>query len=78
MSENENYWKSVALWMGDVIAATASRQVSLKGVGSGEKNRQMRIAAQAADALEGRNCPTPRKLEVILERLRAVPSDATT
>ncbi len=70
--EAEVYWKRVALWMADVLAATAETQVSRSRVGSGEKSRQIRIAQMAADALEGNNCPTVRDEAAVIRRLRSV------
>lgn len=67
-----DYWESVALWMGDILAATAEHQISLKSVGANEKKRQARIATMAADALEGKNRPSPRSASVIVQRLRSV------
>lgn len=74
MDNEATYWKDVACWMADVIAATASHQIGLSRCGAGEKSRQKNIAAMAADALEGRNHPTSRKPEVVIERLRALAS----
>ena len=74
MSEREEaaYWKRVACWMGDVIAATATHQLMLKSTGKGERERQMNIARMAADALEGKNLPTVRSVETVAARLRRV------
>lgn len=72
MDNEAAYWKDVAYWMGDVIAATASHQIGLSRCGVGEKSRHQNIAKMAAEALEGRNHPTSRKPEVVIERLRAL------
>jgi hypothetical protein len=72
--EDIEYWKSVAVWMGDVIAATAEHQIGMKSVGRGEKQRHARLAAMSADALEGHNKPSARNVATIVERLRGVPA----
>lgn len=72
--EDVRYWKAVAIWMADVLAATAAHQMMLKAVGRNEKERQARIAAMAADALQGnfRNMPMGRTIDIVVERLRRI------
>ena len=71
-SEEGQHWKDVALWMADVIAATASHQLTLKSVGRREKERHIRIVEMAADAIQLFNRPSARDADRILVRLRRI------
>lgn len=57
------------MYMADVIAATAERQIALKRTPIREKQRQCRIAGIVAIAIRGEYCPSARNLEAILARL---------
>ena len=71
-SEEGQHWRDVALWMADVIAATAEHQLMLKSVGRREKERHIRIAEMAADVIQLFNRPSARDVDEILDRLRRI------
>jgi hypothetical protein len=69
MDDDVKYWKAVAAWMGDVLAATAGHQIMLKSVSKNEKQRQARICGTAAASLMGNNFPSARPVDAVIKRL---------